>query len=309
MRATGVQIESETSTLGQVIDNKTIVDLPLNGRNFMQLANLSAGVVPAYNSRSATIANQSGRTDMAVHISGGRGDTNSFLVDGVETRSSWFNSPSVLLSVDAVQEFKIDRSLVAAEYGQGTGIVSLVSKSGGNAFHGSLFEFLRNDKFDAANYFDNYFSVRKAPFRQNQFGATAGGAIIRNKLFYFGNWEALRSRRSATLTALVPTAAQLGGDLSTVRSSKRDAQGNAALLDPLNAQPFPGQRIPASRLSTVTRNFSKYTPAPNADIGGRNFVTVKSTNRDDDQYGGRVDYQISASDAVFFRITDRKSVV
>ena len=309
VRATGVQIESETSTLGQVIDNKTIVDLPLNGRNFMQLANLSAGVVPAYNSRSATIANQSGRTDMAVHISGGRGDTNSFLVDGVETRSSWFNSPSVLLSVDAVQEFKIDRSLVAAEYGQGTGIVSLVSKSGSNAFHGSLFEFLRNDKFDAANYFDNYFSVRKAPFRQNQFGATAGGAIIRNKLFYFGNWEALRSRRSATLTALVPTAAQLGGDLSTVRSSKRDAEGNAALFDPLNAPPFPGQRIPASRLSTVTRNFSKYTPTPNADIGGRNLVTVKSTNRDDDQYGGRVDYQISASDAVFFRITNYQSTL
>lgn len=305
--ATGVQIEGDTSTLGQVIDNKTIVDLPLNGRNFMQLANLSAGVVPAYNARSATIANQSGRTDMAVHISGGRGDTNSFLVDGVETRSSWFNSPSVLLSVDAVQEFKIDRSLFAAEYGQGTGIVSLVSKSGGNGFHGSLFEFLRNDKFDAANYFDNYFGNRKAPFRQNQFGATAGGSIVRNKLFYFGNWEAMRSRRSATLNALVPTAAQLGGDLSGLQSSKRDSQGNAALLDPLNGQPFPGQRIPTSRISTVTRNFSKYTPVPNANVSGRNFVTTKSTNRDDDQYGGRIDYQVSAADAVFFRFTDYAS--
>jgi len=307
VRATGVQIESDTSTLGQVIDNKTIVDLPLNGRNFMQLANLSAGVVPAYNARSATIANQSGRTDMAVHIAGGRGDTNSYLVDGVETRSSWFNSPSVLLSVDAIQEFKIDRSVVAAEYGQGTGIVSLVSKSGGNEFHGSLFEFLRNDKLDAANFFDNYFSARKAPFRQNQYGATAGGAIKRNKLFYFGNWEALRSRRSATLNALVPTAPQMAGDLSTVASSKRDAQGNPALLDPLSSLPFPGQRIPASRISAVTRNFSKYTPLPNSNIGGRNFVTTKSTNRDDDQYSGRMDYQISAVDSVFFRFTDYAS--
>ena len=103
------------------------------------------GVMPAYNGRSATITNQSGRSDMAVHISGGRGDTNSYLIDGVETRSSWFNSPSVLLSVDAIQEFKIDRNLFTAEYGQGSGIVSLVSKSGGNGFHGSAFEFLRND--------------------------------------------------------------------------------------------------------------------------------------------------------------------
>lgn len=102
VEASGLRVESETSSLGQVIEQKNIVDLPLNGRNFMQLANLSSGVVPAYNNRSATIANQSGRTDMAVHISGGRGDTNSYLVDGVETRSSWFNSPSVMLSVDAI---------------------------------------------------------------------------------------------------------------------------------------------------------------------------------------------------------------
>jgi hypothetical protein len=117
-------------------------------------------------------------------------------VDGVETRSSWFNSPSVLLSVDAIQEFKVDRNLFSAEYGQGSGLISLVSKSGGNTFHGTAYEFLRNDHFDAANFFDNYFRNRKAPFRQNQFGATAGGAIVPNRLFFFGNWESLRSRRS-----------------------------------------------------------------------------------------------------------------
>src|SRR4051794_9007952 len=207
--AQAVQLESETSSLGQVIATQNIIELPLNGRNFMQLANISAGVVPAYNARSATISNQSGRTDMAVHISGGRGDTNSYLIDGVETRSSWFNSPSVLLSVDAIQEFKIDRNLFSAEYGQGSGIISLVSKSGGNRFHGSAFEFLRNDAFDAANFFDNYFGNPKAPFRQNQFGASAGGALVKNRLFFFANWESLRSRRSNTLTALVPTPSQL----------------------------------------------------------------------------------------------------
>ncbi|MEJ7605462.1 MAG: hypothetical protein WKF37_04165, partial [Bryobacteraceae bacterium] len=231
---------SETSSLGQVISQQNVVELPLNGRNFMQLANISAGVAPAYNARSATITNQSGRADMAVHISGSRGDTNSYLIDGVETRSSWFNSPSVLMSVDAIQEFRIERNLFSAEYGQGTGIVSLVSKSGSNTFHGSLFEFLRNDQLDAANFFDNYFGNPKAPFRQNQFGAAAGGAVIKNRLFFFGNWESLRSRRSNTLNARVPTLAQLAGDLSGLTSSKRDpVTGAPAILDPKRVSRFP----------------------------------------------------------------------
>ncbi len=306
--AQAVQLESETSSLGQVVATANIVELPLNGRNFMQLANISSGVVPAYNARSSTITNQSGRSDMAVHISGGRGDTNSYMIDGVETRSSWFNSPSVLLSVDAIQEFKIDRNLFTAEYGQGTGIVSLVSKSGGNQFHGSAFEFLRNDALDAANFFDNYFGNAKAPFRQNQFGASAGGPIIKNRLFFFANWESMRSRRSNTMTALVPTPAQLSGDLTGLTSTKRDPATNAsAILDPSTGQPFPGNRIPSSRISTVTRNFIQYTPQPNANIGGRNYVVTKSTNRDDDQFGARIDHQISASDSLFGRYTDYDS--
>lgn len=306
--ATAPLLESETSSLGQVVSGQNIVELPLNGRNFMQLANISSGVVPAYNARSATITNQSGRSDMAVHISGGRGDTNSYLVDGVETRSSWFNSPSVLLSVDAIQEFKIDKNLFSAEYGQGSGLVSMVSKSGGNTFHGSLFEFLRNDRLDAANFFDNYFDNRKAPFRQNQFGATAGGAVVNNKLFYFGNWESLRSRRSSTLSALVPTPAQLSGDLNGLTSTRLDpATGAAAIIDPQTGAPFPGNRIPQSRISSVTRNFIQYTPVPNADIGGRNYVVTKSTNRDDDQFGVRLDWLPGSSDTLFGRYTDYDS--
>ncbi|MBI3679648.1 MAG: TonB-dependent receptor [Acidobacteria bacterium] len=307
--AAAAQIQSETSSLGQVIDRERIVELPLNGRNFMQLANISSGVAPAYHARSATITNQSGRADLAVHVSGGRGDSNSFLIDGVETRSSWFNSPSVLLSVDAVQEFKIDKNLFTAEYGQGSGLVSLVSKSGGNDLHGSAFEFLRNDKLDAANFFDNYFATRKAPFRQNQYGVTLGGAMVKNKLFYFGNWEALRSRRSSTLTALVPTPQQLAGDLAGLSSTRRDPSGALAIIDPSTSLPFPGNRIPSNRISAVTRNFIKYTPAPNANIGGRNFVTTKSTNRDDDQWGIRGDYQASPKDSIFGRYTDFDSTL
>ena len=131
VQASPVAVEGETSSVGQVIEQERIVDLPLNGRNFMQLANISSGVVPAYNARSATITNQSGREDLAVHVSGGRGDTNSYLLDGVEMRSSWFNSPSILISVDAAQEFKIQKNLFSGDYGQGSGIVSMVTRSGG----------------------------------------------------------------------------------------------------------------------------------------------------------------------------------
>ncbi len=297
--AAGAIVQSETSSVGQVIDRERIVELPLNGRNFVQLANISAGAAPAYNSRSATITNQSGRPDMATHISGGRGDANSFLIDGVESRNAWFNSPAILLSVDAIQEFKVDRNMFAAEYGQGSGIVSLVSKTGGNEIHGSAFEFLRNDRLDAANYFDNFFGNKKAPFRQNQFGATIGGPIVRNKLFFFANWESLRSRRSNTLQALVPTPTQLTGDLS----------GLPQIQDPLTSTPYANNRIPASQLSTVTKNFIAYTPAPNANVGGSNFVTTKSTNRDDDQWGVRIDYQISDDDSIFVRYTDSDSLL
>ncbi|MEO7146096.1 MAG: TonB-dependent receptor, partial [Bryobacteraceae bacterium] len=289
--------------LGQVIDSHQTVELPLNGRNFMQLANISSGVVPAYNGRSATITNQSGRSDLAVHVSGGRGDANSYLIDGVETRSTWFNSPSVLLSVDAIREFKIEKNGFSAEYGQGSGIVSLVSKSGSNELHGTAYEFLRNSDLDAANYFDNYFSNQKAPFKQNQYGVTAGGAIVKNKLFFFGNWESLRSRKSNTLHALVPTPAQLAGDLTGLTSTK------GAILDPSSGLPFPGNRIPANRISSVTKNFIQYTPVPNVNVPGTNFVTAKSTNRDDLQYGIRIDYQISASDSLFGRYTNFDSTL
>lgn len=295
--AAGAVVQSETSSVGQVIDRERIVELPLNGRNFMQLANLSPGTAPAYNRRSATITNQSGRPDLATHVSGGRGDANSFLIDGVESRNAWFNSPAILLSVDAVQEFKVDRNMFSAEYGQGSGIVSLVSKTGGNELHGSAFEFVRNDSFDAANFFDNFFGRPKAPFRQNQFGATAGGPIAKNRVFFFGNWETLRSRRSRTLTALVPTPTQLQGDLSDL----------GEILEPFSKAPYPNSRIPADQLSSVTQNFIRYTPAPNAEVGGRNFVTAKSTDRDDDQLGARIDFRLSDRDSVFARYTDFNS--
>ena len=297
--AAGAIVQSETSSVGQVIDRERIVELPLNGRNFVQLANISAGAAPAYNGRSATITNQSGRPDMATHISGGRGDANSFLIDGVESRNSWFNSPAILLSVDAIQEFKVDRNMFAAEYGQGSGIVSLVSKTGGNEIHGSAFEFLRNDSLDAANYFDNFFGNTKAPFRQNQFGATVGGPIIKNKLFFFGNWESLRKPPQQHVAGARPDAGSIG----------RRLERAAASAGPLTAHAL--RQTTASRpTSSRYRHAELHRIHANAQrqyVGGSNFVTTKSTDRDDDQWGVRIDYQVSEDDSIFVRYTDSDS--
>jgi hypothetical protein len=304
VQAAAAQLDSETPTLGQVIEGQRIVDLPMNGRNFMQLATISSGVAPAYNARSATITNQTGRSDLAVHVSGGRGDSNSYLIDGVESRSSWFNSPSVLLSVDSIQEFKIERNMFSAQYGQGGGIVSLVSKAGTNQIHGSAYEFVRNNHFDAKNFFDNYFRQQQVPFKQNQYGLTASAPIRKNKLFLFGNFEKLRSRQNNTLSANVPTQAQLAGNLNGLTSTRP----GGVIVDPLTGGPFPNNVIPSDRISSVTKNFQKYTPIPNIiSTGGLNYVAGKSTNRDDDQYGIRVDYQISAADSLFGRYTDYSS--
>lgn len=148
-----ILLESEKATLGQVIDEKRIKDLPLNGRNFMQLALISAGVIPI-GIGSSPVTSWTGRADQSASISGGRESSNSYLVDGIETRNSRFGSTGIRPSIDAIQEFKIHRNTYSAEFGHGAAIINTALKSGGNEFHGSLFEFIRNDNLDARGFFD-----------------------------------------------------------------------------------------------------------------------------------------------------------
>jgi hypothetical protein len=299
---TALRIENETSSLAQVVNEQQVASLPLNGRNFMSLASLGSGNIPAYQAGSTEIFGLMGRNDLAVHIGGGRADATSILIDGVETRSMWLGTPSILLSLDALQEFRVQKNMFEARYGQGSGTVSTVTKSGSNSLHGSAFEYIRNDRMDAANFFDNYFGRRKPPYRQNQFGASVGGPFVKNKLFFFGNYEGLRVRQGNTLSALVPTANQLNGDLSGLASTKTDpSTGRPAILNPFTGQPFPNNQIPASMLSSIVQKFKTYIPAPNANVSGFNLVVSPSTPRNDDQGTGRIDYTISDKDTVFGR--------
>ncbi|HUS05499.1 MAG TPA: TonB-dependent receptor [Bryobacteraceae bacterium] len=269
-------LATDTSDVGQVITTRQIVDLPLNGRNFLQLAALTNGVV-----LSGTT--ESGGPNFLSE--GGRPTQNSFLIDGVETRIQREGRYGLNLSVDAIEEFKIMQNSYSAEYGRGTTIVNAAIRSGTNALHGSVFEFLRNDKLDARNAFD--LTGRKPPLRQNQFGASLGGPIRRDKLFYFANYEGQRVRRGASRFTSVPTPAMLAGDL----------RGMATAIDPETGAPFPDNRIPAARISQFAKAAIPYFPAPTSSaLINLNYQAVLSNPTDMNQGTGRLDYILSTND-------------
>lgn len=269
-------LATDSSDVGQVITNRQIVDLPLNGRNFMQLASLTAGVV-------LTGAVESGGPNFLSQ--GGRPTQNSFLVDGVETRVQREGGYGLNLSVDAIQEFKVMQNAFAAEYGRGAAIVNAAIKSGGNEIHGSAFEFVRNDKLDARNAFD--LTGIKPPLRMNQFGASLGGPIIRDKTFYFLNYEGQRVRRGSTRFTNVPTPAMLDGDLSGMRTA----------YDPLTGQPFSDNQVPPERISQFAKAAKPYYPAPTgSSLPNINYVAVLGNPTTMNQGTGRIDYNLSAND-------------
>ena len=271
-------LSTDTSDVGQVITTQQIVDLPLNGRNFLQLAALTNGVI-----LSGTT--ESGGPNFLSE--GGRPTQNSFLVDGVETRIQREGGYGLNLSVDAIEEFKIMQNAFSAEYGRATTIVNAAIRSGTNSFHGTAFEFLRNDVLDARNAFDLTGTI--PPLRMNQFGASVGGPVRRDKLFFFVNYEGQRIRRGATRFTSVPTPAMLSGDLSGMRVA----------TDPLTGSPFPDNRVPASRFSQFAKAAIPYFPAPTGSaLVNQNYQAVLSNPTDMDQVTTRADYILSTRDRV-----------
>src|SRR5258706_2271351 len=209
------QLETETSELGQVVDSRRINALPLNGRNYAQLALLSAGVAPAEPGSRV-------ETSFGFSANGARSLQNNFLLDGIDNNANLgdvLNGAAYVVqpSVDAIAEFKVETNSYSAEFGRGNGaIMNAVIKSGTNKIHGNVFEFLRNEKFDATNAFDAF---GRQPYKQNQFGFTLGGPIIKNKTFFFGDYEGLRIRQALPLLSTVPTQDEIGGNFSSFLSN------------------------------------------------------------------------------------------
>ena len=268
------------------MSGREILDLPLNGRNFTQLGLLQTGVAPL----TAGVATAGGslRQGQAYAVNGMRPEQNVYLVDGAQNINRMDGGYALKLPVDAIAEFRILTQSAPPEFG-GTGgaTTSVVTRSGSNQYHGNLYEFVRNDAFDAKNYF----SEEVEPLKQNQFGGTMGGPLKKDRVMFFGYYEGFRNDQGITTSATVPTPGQRQGDFSDL--------GVPLINFAAGGVPFPGNKIPAAAINPVALNVINLYPLGNvspsiyrATLVGRNYS---------DQAGGRIDVNASSSDQIFGR--------
>jgi hypothetical protein len=303
-------LQAENASIGTVIENRSIVELPLNGRNYLQLTSLIPGATTNGPPSAQGVQRMGGqRTSFALNVSGQRIHFNHYSLDGVENTDLNFNSYMLLPSVDALQEFKVESGLFDAEYGRAIAQVNVSTKSGGNNFHGTLFEFLRNSALDAKNYFDRP-NEKIPPFKRNQYGATLTGPVAipklfngRDRLFFMFNWEGLRERKALTATPSLPLTAWRNGDFTgfaTIYDPATrvfDAAGNVTQAP----TPFANNRIPANRINPVSQKLLAFYPLPQQERTGANFVNNEARRLDGDQYTYRIDFTESSKSSWFFR--------
>ncbi len=309
-------LETESTSVGTVIENKRIVELPLNGRNYLQLASLIPGATTNGPASSQGQQRMGGsRNQFALNVAGQRVHYNHYSLDGMENTDPNFNTYLFLPSIDALQEFKVESGLFQAEYGRAIAQVNVSTKGGGNDFHGVAFWFLRNAKLDAKNYFDRA-DDDIPPFKRNQFGGTFSGPVFipklyngKNKLFFMFNYEGLRERKALTATGTLPPANYRTGDFSFLGTT---------IVDPLTGStiptrtPFPGNRIPVNRLSpTSQRVLNEFFPLPNRPGTGatglaNNYLNNEGRRTDGDQFTIRTDYTAIQNNNFFFRFSQTK---
>jgi Carboxypeptidase regulatory-like domain/TonB dependent receptor len=334
----GTQLQTETSDLGQVIDSRRVTTLPLNGRNFAQLALLGAGVAPSEPGSRV-------ETSFGFSSNGARSLQNNFLLDGIDNNANLgdvLNGTAYVIqpSVDAIGEFKVQTNSYSAEFGRGNGaIMNAVIKSGTNQFHGDVYEFLRNEKLDARNAFDQ---LGRQPYKQNQFGATLGGPILKDRTFFFVDYEGLRIRQALPQLVLVPTPAEISGDFSSFLTNQRalavDANGNPTtqVAVDCNGRPTfageifntrltqmsgsnpggfcgtpigvdsagnPTNIFPKTLIDPLASRLSALFPAPNVSIGGNNFLAEPKKNESQNNFDVRADHKIGTKDDFFGRFS------
>ncbi|PYR26890.1 MAG: hypothetical protein DMF98_07650 [Acidobacteria bacterium] len=282
--AEGILVQTTSSVVGKVVDEKQILDLPLSGRNFADLGLLTPGV---------TTRGQTTSAGTSFYVHGQRDDANNFLLDGTSDNSLEGNTLQARPNVDAVQEFKIQTSNFSAEFGRNSGsVVNVVTKSGTNEWHGSGWEFLRSDRFQSKNFFA---TTEPPPLKFNQFGATLGGPVVHNKTFVFGSYEGYREDRGLTRQTIVATAQERGGDFSFL---------SRPLIDPQTGLPFAGNVIPSNRISPAAVKLLALMPLPNIpDLAPRrnNYVSSPESKNHYDQYMGRVDHTVNDHWTIFYR--------
>ncbi len=302
-------LTTEDATVGTVIENRRILDLPLNGRNALSLVFLSPNVTFGFGGSNVGMGGDRGAFS-SVSIAGARPTFNHYSLDGLENTYVEGNSYALLPSIDALQEFKIQTGVYPAEFGREIGQINVSTKAGGNRYHGTLFEFLRNSTLDARNYDFTPARPPKDPFRWNQFGFTLGGPVSipklfsgRNRLFFMSNFEGFRQRRRARLLSDVPSNAMRGGDFSQIAARIYDPTTRIQQGAVITAQPFPGNVIPQSRLPRTSVQLLDFLPAPNqpgASLAS-NFQVGRNSVLDRDQFNQRLDFNESAASSWFGR--------
>jgi hypothetical protein len=321
-------LETQSSEVGEVIQQKAILDMPLNGRNFIQLAELTPGVFDAtVNNNSYSCATSvgagggaEGRSGAGTMAAMGMRESNvSYLIDGIEARSARWGNVTIKPAPDAIQEFKVETSDFEADSGRSSVITNITLKSGTNRLHGSAYEFIRNSELDGNDYFLNMAGTPRPEFQQNNFGASVGGPIKQGKLFFFGAYEGLRSRKGLAFNGLYPSAAQLAGNLADDSAGTGIFPTNSPLcqanpsstkcvdvINPSTGQPFPGNVIPSSMLDPVAQKWLPYIRQPNVAVTPNqpslpnfNFAFSPKEIVDDNQFHIRTDYDISQNNRLF----------
>ena len=291
-------LQLTTAEISDVIESRQVEQVPLNGRQFLQLAQLSPTVViPPSGTRGAALQ-QAGALP---NVGGQRAGHNIYLLDGVKVTDELFNNLVINPSVDSIREFKIQKSMYPPEFGgKASALINVATKSGYNTLSGSAFAFVRDERFDAHNYFDPR-DEPVPPLDQGQYGGTVGGPIVRDRTFFFVSYEGQRTDRSLTQTFSVPSAAARAGDFS----------GLAPVCDPLSRDPgsgacgsyFPGNRIPAGRIDPLATALLAHTPLPNAAGEVQNLTAIETLDRDIDQFSLRIDQRLGTRDQLFVRFS------
>jgi hypothetical protein len=299
-------LEPGSNELGTLIEPVNVQQLPLNGRNYLQLGYLSGAAQDGGPTGSDFLATQTGHADRDITIAGVEQDLIGFTVNGISVAGSRLGDLALNVSISAVDQFKVVQGFVMPAMGPDPGIVNVVTKSGANSFHGEAFEFLRNNDLDARNFFEA--QSHPGPFHRNQFGAALGGPILHNRLFFFANYEGFRQVLAAPQGGFAPTEAMFNGDFSALSATIYDPESiNAATGQ---RQPFAGNVIPSSRLNPAAQKLlGYYLPGSSYNTRPLNVFREPVQTQDSDQGGLRVDANLTKSHTLFGQYMQEESPV
>jgi len=300
-------IQTTVTSLGKTVSERDVLELPLNGRNFSELGLLQPGVAPL--TPGLREAGGSLRDGQAYAVNGQRPESNNFLIDGANNFNGVDGGFVLRPPLDAITEFKILTHNANAEFGDALGsTTNIITRSGTNGFHGSLWEFLRNDAFDATNYF----ASSTEPLKQNQFGGRFGGPIIKDKTFFFGYYEGFRNHQGETVQSTVPSVAERNGDFSKICQTGFDQNGFCKDTDsngqPINTlfnvflnKPYPFNQMPLTPPDTSPLSLGLLSLFPVPNTGDNLYTSTQIVTESSDQFGVRLDHQLTSADTLNFR--------